>query len=79
VPSPVLVVSLDADLYAPTQYVLNTLLPHITVGTFRYFDEFWDVQHEQRAFSEFLAQTGMTFRAVVADYGTRNVVFERIR
>jgi hypothetical protein len=78
VPSPVLVLFLDADLYSPTIYVLNALLPHIMVGTFIYFDEFWDVQNEQRAFSEFLAQTGMKLKAVVADYGARNVAFERI-
>ncbi|MGH7988261.1 MAG: class I SAM-dependent methyltransferase [Candidatus Binataceae bacterium] len=78
VPSPVTVISIDADLYSSAIYVLKTLLPHISVGTIIYFDEFWDPQHEQRAFSEFLAESGMRFEAVIADYGTKHVAFKRV-
>ncbi|MGH9345367.1 MAG: TylF/MycF/NovP-related O-methyltransferase, partial [Terriglobia bacterium] len=78
IPSPVIVISIDADLYSSAIYVLKTLLPHISIGTIIYLDEFWDPQHEQRAFSEFLAESGMRFEAVVADYGTKHVAFRRI-
>ncbi len=78
VPSPVLIIFLDADLYSSTCHVLKFLLPHIKIGTILYFDEFWDPQHEQRAFSEFLASTSMTFKALAADFGTKHVAFERV-
>lgn len=77
-PGQVLVLFMDSDLYVSTIYVLQTLRPHIKVGTIIYFDEFWDPLHEQRAFTEFLDQTGMKFEALVADYGTRHVAFERV-
>jgi hypothetical protein len=78
VPSPVLVIFLDADLYSSTIYVLKALRSHIKVGSIVYFDEFWDPQHEQKAFSEFLAETGMKFKVLIADCGTRHVAFERV-
>jgi hypothetical protein len=78
VPGDVLVVFLDADLYSSTIYVLKALLPHLKVGTIIYFDEFWDTQHEQKAFTEFIEETGMNFEPLVADYGTRHIAFERI-
>jgi hypothetical protein len=78
VPSQVLVIFLDADLYSSTIYVLKALQSHIEVGSIVYFDEFWDPQHEQKAFSEFLAETGMKFKALVASYGTRHIAFERV-
>ncbi len=78
VDSPNVVIFLDADLYSSTAFVLNTLKPHIKVGTILYFDEFWDRQHESRAFEEFLIETGMKFELIVATYGMRNVCFRRI-
>ena len=78
VDSPVLVIFLDADIYSSTQYVLKTLQPHIKVGTILYFDEFWDPLHEQRAFKEFLVQTGFKLEAIAADYGMNHVAFRRV-
>jgi hypothetical protein len=78
VPSPRMVIFLDADLYSSTVFVLKEFRPHIKVGSIVYFDEFWDPQNEQKAFKEFLAETGMKFKAVIASYGTRHVAFERV-
>ncbi len=78
VDSPVIVIFLDADLYSSTSYVLKTLRPHVKIGTIICFDDFWDPQHEQRAFEEFLGETGMKFELMVADYGMRHVAFKRI-
>jgi hypothetical protein len=78
VDSPVLVVFLDADLYSSTKCVLTMLKKHIKIGAILYFDEFWERYHEQRAFEEFLADTGMKFDLIAADYGMRHVAFRRI-
>ena len=74
----VLVISIDADLYSSTSLILKCLRPHIKSGTVIYFDEFWDRQHEMKAFEEFLEVTDMRFELVAATYGMRNVVFKRI-
>lgn len=76
-PGQVLLVFLDADLYSSTAYVLKILRPHIIVGTILYFDEFWDPHNEQRAFSEFIDESGMKFEAIAADHGTRHAAFRR--
>ena len=79
VDSPVLVIYLDADLYSSTAFVLGTLKKHIKVGTIICCDDFWDRHHEQRAFNEFLSETGMTVELIAADYGMRRVVFRRTK
>ena len=78
-PGQILVIFLDADLYSSTIYVLKTLERHIKVGTIIYFDEFWDTQHEQKAFSEFIEESRMKFEVMAADYGTRHVAFQRVQ
>jgi len=77
VDSPIIVISLDADLYSSTAYVLKTLQPHIKVGTILYFDEFWDRHHEMKAFEEFIIESRMSFDLLAATYGMRNVAFRR--
>lgn len=72
----VLVLNLDADLYSSTKLVLDTLRPHITAGTFIYFDELSRPAHEPRAFTEFMAETGLRFRPVAADTTCNNAFFE---
>lgn len=57
-----LVVHMDADLYAPTRYVLRTLESVLVAGTIVVFDEYWFVKDEFRAFDEFVRETGKTFR-----------------
>jgi len=73
----VLVLSLDADLYSSTKTVLDALCDSIKPGTYLYFDEFSDRQHELRAFDEFIRATGMSFRALGADATLTHVVFQR--
>jgi O-methyltransferase len=53
-----LIVSIDCDMYSSTIFVLNSLAPYLTPGTYLYFDEFSDYDHELRAFDEFLLATG---------------------
>jgi hypothetical protein len=73
-----LVINMDADLYSSTIYVLRHLRPHIKPGTFIYFDEFNHVEHEPRAFDEFMAESGLKFGVVCADKSMAFVFFECI-
>ncbi len=73
-----LVVNLDADLYAPTAYVLEFITDRIAPGTVLYFDEFNDHEHELRAFSEFLDKTRMKFKVLGARSELGSVAFERV-
>ncbi len=72
----VLVVNLDADLYSSTIYVLRWLRPHLRGRTFIYFDEMNHVDEEPRAFDEFVAESGLRFRALAADQTLAFVAFE---
>jgi hypothetical protein len=72
-----LVINLDPDLYSSTKVVLDSLSMHIVVGTYIYFDEFSNRNHELRAFSELLDRTGMRFRVVAATRALSNVAFQR--
>jgi hypothetical protein len=58
---------MDADLYSSTSYVLHHLRPYIRPGTLIYFDEMNHVEHEPKAFDEFMKGTSLTFRPVCAD------------
>ena len=71
-----LVVNLDADLYSSTIFVLRTLRPHLKSGTYVYFDEMNHVDHEPRAFDEFVAESGLKFRPICADRTLTYVAFE---
>jgi len=75
-PHKVLVLLMDADLYSSTITVLRYLRPHIRKGTFIYFDEMHEMEHEPRAFDEFARESGLTFRAVAADRTLAHVFFE---
>lgn len=75
----VLVITLDADLYSSTIYVLRHLRPYITPGTFIYFDDMSRPEHEPRAFLEFMRESGTKFRVVSADYSLNCVFFECIQ
>ena len=72
-----LFVNLDADLYSATKTALDFLKPHISIGTYLYFDEFQAREHESKAFDEFLAETGWRFQVVAASRGLTNVLFQR--
>jgi O-methyltransferase len=71
-----LVINMDADLYSSTSFVLQYLTPHIKKGTFIYFDEMNHMEHEPRAFDEFMATSGRKFRLVCADSTLAFVFFE---
>jgi hypothetical protein len=73
----VLVINLDADLYSSTIYVLRELREKIVPGTYIYFDEFSHLEHEFRAFTEFMSETGMRFSLVGFADSMQHVVFKR--
>jgi O-methyltransferase len=72
----VIVINMDADLYSSTSYVLNHLRIHIKPGTLIYFDEMNHVDHEARAFHEFMDSSRLRFRAFCADRTLAHACFE---
>jgi len=72
-----LFLNFDADLYSSTKTALDFLKPHISFGTYLYFDEFQAREHELKAFDEFLSETGWTFQVVAATRGLTQVLFQR--
>jgi len=72
----VLILNLDADLYSSTIFVLNYLSPWIVPGTYLYFDEFADTQHELRAFNEFCSTHKYKFVLRGATKSLCNVLFQ---
>jgi Macrocin-O-methyltransferase (TylF) len=77
-PHEVLVINLDADLYSSTICVLKALQKYIVPGTYLYFDEFNQRDHELRAFDEFIKETGMKFSLVGATRDLQRIVFRRV-
>jgi hypothetical protein len=73
-----MVINIDADLYSSTMEVLNHFASAMRPGTFLYFDEFSDRNHELKAFEEFLAGSGLRFRLVAASRSLSHVMFEVI-
>jgi hypothetical protein len=73
-----LVINIDADLYSSAKLVLSGLKSEITVGTYLYFDEFCDPEHELKAFHEFLTETGEKFEMVAAYRDLSGVMFRRV-
>ncbi len=72
----VLIMIMDADTYTSTDYVLRHLRRYVRRGTFIYFDEMNHVEHEPKAFHEFMESNSLTFRPVCADRALQRVVFE---
>lgn len=75
-PHDVLFINCDADLYSSTMFVLDQLRAAITPGTYLFFDEFSDRNHELRAFDEFLARTRMKFHLLAATQAFDKVLFK---
>jgi hypothetical protein len=73
-----LVVNMDADLYSSTRYVLDAVAQRLVPGSFLYFDEFMDRQHELRAFDEFLRSRSMSFVLRGATRKFVHVLFQRV-
>jgi len=72
----VLVVNFDADLYSSTMDILKRIGPHIVPGTYLFFDEFNEPQHELRAFMEFSAASRKKFVVRGATKWLANVLFQ---
>jgi Methyltransferase domain len=61
-----LIINIDADLYSSTICALSHLTPYIRPGTIIYFDELCELNHEIKAFHDFITQTGHKFRPIAA-------------
>lgn len=65
-PEPVAFIHIDCDLYSSTKTVLDLLAPRLCPGTVIVFDEYFNYtgwkEHEFRAFQEFIAESGCTYR-----------------
>jgi hypothetical protein len=72
----VLIMIMDADMYASTSYVLRHLRPYVRPGTFIYFDEMHHVEDEAKAFHEFMEASSLTFKPVCADRHLQRTFFE---
>lgn len=70
----------DCDLYASTRTVLDLLKPRINPGTVIVFDEYFNFvgwrEHEFKAFQEFVAETGCSYRYVAWGYQQAVVIIE---
>jgi hypothetical protein len=51
---PPVCVLFDLDLYEPSAFALEWLMPHLKRGDLLYFDEAYDPWHERRLLDEFL-------------------------
>jgi predicted O-methyltransferase YrrM len=64
-PGPAAFVHIDCDLYSSARIVLSLLRPRLVPGTVIVFDEFFNYpgweQHEYRAWTEFVDETGIAF------------------
>lgn len=70
-----LFINCDADLYTSTKTALDSCKQIIRRGTYIYFDEFNDCDHELRAFGEFLEETNTTVTLAGATAGFHNAMF----
>jgi hypothetical protein len=57
-----LILNFDADLYSSTIYALRHFREIIVPGTWIYFDEFNSIGHEERAYRDFVGETGYIFK-----------------
>jgi hypothetical protein len=73
----VLVVVLDADLYASTATALSFLQGHLAPGSFLYFDQLHHRCDELRALTELLDEHPMTLRVVARTRELNSVAFQR--
>jgi len=59
-----LVVHLDADLYSSTMVALTHLGPFLAAGSLLIFDEFYDRDHEFKAFRDFIRMSRKEYRII---------------
>lgn len=72
----VLFVNVDSDLYSSAKLVLAFVRPKLRAGDFVYFDEFADRNHELKAFTEFLSESGLGFECLAANRNLQNILFQ---
>lgn len=79
-PGDVAFVHLDADLYSSTTTVLDLLEDRLVPGSVLVFDEFFNYpgwqQHEYRAWTEFVARTGVAFEYLAYTADNEQVVVQ---
>jgi Macrocin-O-methyltransferase (TylF) len=76
-PHEVLIINIDSDLYSSAAYVLNFLSSLMMPGTYLYFDEFADEDHELRAFEEFTEKSKhIRFEVVGATRTLSQIAFQ---
>jgi len=75
----VVVFMMDAALFRSTIYVLRRLRSLFRAGTYLYFDEFAAYGHEERAFRDFVEETGITFRLRGGTRGLEHVLFQCVK
>ncbi len=73
-----LVINMDADLYSSTIYVLRFMRPFIKPGSFIFFDNMSQTEHEPRAFDDFMRESGLKFRLFCAHQSLCHLFFECI-
>jgi hypothetical protein len=73
-----LFVNVDSDLYSSAVTVLTHIEPLLRPGSYLYFDEFSDREHELGAFDQFLERTGSRFELVGATQSLVHVLFRRL-
>jgi hypothetical protein len=73
-------VNIDCDLYSSTCTVLSVLYEKqlLKRGTYIYFDEFHDRNHELKAFREFLEKTSVKVHLFGVTSGLTHVIFQFI-
>ena len=74
-----LVIIMDADLYYSTIFVLRSLIKYIKPGTYIYFDDMSRVEHDPRAFQDFIEETGLKFELISADIRLNKVFFKCVK
>ena len=72
----VTIINMDADLYSSTLYVLRILTPLFRPGTYLFFDEFSCLGHEERAFREFVLETGFRFTLLAGTRGLGHIALK---
>jgi methyltransferase family protein len=73
-----LIINIDSDLYSSAVVVLDAIEPHLVPGTLIYFDELGDINHELRAWREFLDRTAIRVEPIGMSNGGINWMFRVI-
>jgi len=73
-----LVLMVDVDLYSATAFILETLAERIRPGTFLYFDDLSDRNHQLRAFDQYLSKHASKFSLISATQALSHSAFECI-